>query len=40
MDLSLSFPRKAYRMTGYIDLKECIENYVRSEKMEECGYKC
>lgn len=39
-EISLSFPRKSYRIMGYIDLKDCLENFVKDEKMEECGYKC
>ena len=40
MDLSVSIPRKAIRMTGYISLEECLNNFILPEKMEECGYKC
>jgi ubiquitin C-terminal hydrolase len=40
MDLSVSIPRKAVRMTGVIDLRDCLETYIKAEKMEECGYKC
>lgn len=40
MDLSLSFPRKGVRITGQVDLKDCLENYIKPERMEECGFKC
>ena len=40
MDLSVSIPRKGIRITGYIDLEECIKSFISSERMEECGYKC
>ena len=40
MDLSISIPRKAVRMTGVIDLRDCMETYIKPEKMEECGFKC
>jgi ubiquitin C-terminal hydrolase len=40
MDLSVSIPRQAYRITGYIDLKKCIETYTKKELMDPCGYKC
>ena len=40
MDLSISIPRKAVRYTGYIDINECLKNYMASEKMDNCGYKC
>ena len=40
MDLSVSIPRKALRITGYISLEECLRSFITSEKMDECGYKC
>lgn len=40
MDLSVSIPRKAVRITGCIDLGECLKNFISPEKMESCGYKC
>jgi ubiquitin C-terminal hydrolase len=40
MDLSVSFPRKGVRVTGMVDLKECLETFIKPEKMEECGFKC
>ena len=40
MDLSVSIPRKSIKITGYIELAECLNSYISSEKMEECGYKC
>jgi ubiquitin C-terminal hydrolase len=40
MDLSVSIPRKASRITGYISLDECLSSYIQPEKMEECGYRC
>mgnify|MGYP000371234955 CR=1 FL=1 len=38
MDLSLSIPSK-YSMGG-LDLNDCLKNFVASERMEKCGYKC
>jgi len=40
MDMSVPIPRKAVRMTGYIDTSECIKSYTTPELMERCGYKC
>ena len=40
MDLSVSIPRKGVRITGYVDLSECLNSFISPEKMEECGYKC
>jgi ubiquitin C-terminal hydrolase len=40
MDLSVSIPRKGVRITGYIELEECLKSYISAERMEECGYKC
>ena len=40
MDLSISIPRKSIRITGYVDVNECLQSYVASERMERCGYKC
>ena len=37
MDLSLSIPG---RMMVSIDLEDCLKNFVASERMEKCGYKC
>ena len=40
MDLSISIPRKSIRITGYVDVNECLSSYIASERMERCGYKC
>ena len=40
MDLSVSIPRGAQRITGYVDVSECINAYTTVENMEKCGYKC
>jgi ubiquitin C-terminal hydrolase len=40
MDLSISIPRKAVRITGYENLEECLKSFISPERMEECGYKC
>jgi ubiquitin C-terminal hydrolase len=40
MDLSVSFPRKGVRITGQVELSECLETFIKPEKMEECGFKC
>lgn len=37
MDLSLSIPSKSM---GSIGLGDCLKNFVASERMEKCGYKC
>ena len=40
LDLSLSISRKAMKYTGYIDLEECLSDYIKPERMESNGYKC
>ena len=40
MDLSVSIPRKAVRMTGYVTVEECLQSYVQEESMEACDYRC
>jgi len=40
MDLSISIPRKGVRITGIVELRDCLENFIKPEKMEECGFKC
>lgn len=40
MDLSISIPRKGIRITGYVTLEECLQNFSSTERMEACGYKC
>lgn len=40
MDLSVEIPRKAIRFLGSISLSDCLEKFVESEKMIDCGYKC
>jgi len=40
MSLSVPIPRKAVRMTGYIDVNECLNTFIQDEAMEKCGYKC
>ena len=40
MDLSVEFPKKAVRITGNIDLSECLQKFIEVEKMIDCGYKC
>ena len=40
MDLSVSFPRRGVRITGYISLEDCLKNFIKAEQMDECGYKC
>jgi ubiquitin carboxyl-terminal hydrolase 2/21 len=40
MDLSISIPTKSIRITGDVDVNECLQSYVASEKMERCGYEC
>ena len=40
MDLSVSLPRRAVKITGRITLEECLKSFIQQEKMDECGYKC
>jgi ubiquitin C-terminal hydrolase len=40
MDLSVSFPRKGVRITGTVELSDCLDTFIKPEKMEECGFKC
>ncbi len=41
MDLSVPIPRKAVKITNYVDLaNDCMKSFIQPERMEECGYKC
>jgi len=40
MDLSVSIPCATIRTIGQIDLKACMETYIKSEKMDKGAYKC
>jgi len=40
MDLSVEFPKKATRFTGNVELNDCLQKFIESEKMIDCGYKC
>lgn len=41
MDLSVPFPRKSIKITGYVSLADdCLRTFIQPERMEECGYKC
>ena len=42
MDLSVSIPRKAIKQFQgvKVDLSECLEQFVKPERLEGCGYKC
>jgi ubiquitin C-terminal hydrolase len=40
MDLSISIPRSGVRITGQVELKDCMESFIKPEKMEPCGFKC
>ena len=40
MDLSVSIPRSSVRITGYVDVADCIKQYTTPESMDKCGYKC
>ena len=40
MDLSVSIPRRGVKITGYIDLSECLRSFISPEKIDECGFKC
>ncbi len=40
MDLSILIPRKAVKLTGYVDINEFIKTLTAKEIMESCGYKC
>lgn len=40
MDLSLEIPRKAVKFTGSIKIQDCLDKFIESEKLIDCGYKC
>ena len=41
MDLSISIPRKAVKITCQVDLQECLSSFIQSEKMEDgIQFKC
>jgi ubiquitin C-terminal hydrolase len=40
MDLSISIPRSAMKITGYMDLNEGLSEFIKSEKLDGTGYKC
>ena len=40
MDLSVEIPRRAVRYTGSINLSDCLDKFVESEKMIGTGFKC
>jgi ubiquitin carboxyl-terminal hydrolase 4/11/15 len=40
MDLSIEIPRKAVRITGAVSLSDCLDKFVETERMIDCGYKC
>jgi len=40
MDLSVEIPRKAIRFLGSIKVTDCLDKFIESEKMINCGYKC
>ena len=40
MDLSVEIPRKAVRFTGSVKLSDCLDKFIETEKMIDCGYKC
>jgi ubiquitin C-terminal hydrolase len=40
MDLSVEIPKKAVKFTGQVSIQDCLDKYVETEKMIDCGYKC
>jgi ubiquitin C-terminal hydrolase len=40
MDLSVEIPRKAIRILGNINISYCLDKFMETEKMIDCGYKC
>ena len=40
MDLSVEIPRRAVRYLGSINLSDCLDKFVESEKMIGTGFKC
>ena len=40
LDLSVSIPRKAVKITGNVKLEECLNAFIQPERMAQCGYKC
>ena len=40
MDLSVEIPRKAVRFLGSINLSECFDKFIESERMIGTGFKC
>jgi len=40
MDLSIEIPRKAVRITGSVTLADCLDKFIETERMMNCGYKC
>ena len=40
MDLSVEIPRKAVRITGSVSLADCLDKFIETERMMNCGYKC
>ena len=40
MDLSVEIPRGAVRFTGNVKLNDCLDKFIETQKMVNCGYKC
>lgn len=40
LDLSVEIPRKAIRFLGNVSITDCLDTFVQTEKMIDCGYKC
>jgi len=40
MDLSVEIPRRAVRYTGSIQIQDCLDKFMESEKMIGTGFKC
>ena len=40
MDLSVEIPRGAVRFTGNVKLNDCLDKFVETQRMIDCGYKC
>lgn len=40
MDLSVPIPRSSVRILGSSNVETCLKEFIKAERMEECGYKC
>jgi ubiquitin C-terminal hydrolase len=40
MDLSVEIPRSAARFTGTVKIQDCLDKFIETQRMVDCGYKC